>query len=91
LAIALAIKLDSGGAVFFRQARVGRDGRRFQMIKFRTMVDGAEIRRAALSARNESAGIFKLSEDPRVTRTGHFRAARRLTNSRNSSTYCEAR
>ena len=70
LLIALAIKLDSEGPVFFRQARVGQDGRRFNMIKFRSMVDRAEAQRAALSTQNESAGLFKLSEDPRVTRVG---------------------
>jgi exopolysaccharide biosynthesis polyprenyl glycosylphosphotransferase len=69
---ALAIKLDSPGPVFFRQPRVGRDGRVFQMIKFRSMFDGAEAQRAALEALNESNGIFKLSSDPRVTRVGRF-------------------
>jgi exopolysaccharide biosynthesis polyprenyl glycosylphosphotransferase len=72
LIIGLAIKLDAGGPIFFRQARVGRGGRRFQMIKFRSMIDGAEGQQAALSGQNESAGIFKLSADPRVTRTGRF-------------------
>jgi exopolysaccharide biosynthesis polyprenyl glycosylphosphotransferase len=68
--IALAIKLDSPGQVFFRQARVGREGRKFQMIKFRSMIDGAEAQRAALASLNESDGIFKLRADPRVTRIG---------------------
>jgi exopolysaccharide biosynthesis polyprenyl glycosylphosphotransferase len=68
--IALAIKLDSPGPVFFRQPRIGRNGRTFQMIKFRSMVDGAEAQRQALEALNESDGIFKLSRDPRVTRVG---------------------
>jgi exopolysaccharide biosynthesis polyprenyl glycosylphosphotransferase len=72
LLIALAIKLDSAGPVFFRQARVGRDGRRFQMVKFRSMVDGAEAQRAALASLNELDGIFKLSSDPRVTRVGRL-------------------
>jgi exopolysaccharide biosynthesis polyprenyl glycosylphosphotransferase len=68
--LALAVKLDSPGPVFFRQRRVGRDGRTFQMFKFRSMVDGAEAQRERLEALNESHGIFKLSADPRVTRVG---------------------
>ena len=70
--IAIAIKLDSPGPVFFRQPRVGRDGRIFQMIKFRSMIDGAEAQRAALESMNETEGIFKLSDDPRVTRVGRL-------------------
>ena len=70
MAIAALIKLDSPGPVFFRQQRVGRDGRTFSMIKFRSMVDGAEAQRAALQSLNETIGLFKLSEDPRVTRVG---------------------
>ena len=68
--VALAIKLDSSGPVLFRQARVGQDGRSFRMVKFRSMVDGAEGERQALEPRNESDGLFKLSDDPRVTRVG---------------------
>jgi exopolysaccharide biosynthesis polyprenyl glycosylphosphotransferase len=68
--IALAIKLDSRGPVFFRQQRVGRDGCVFEMLKFRTMVNGAERRRAELEARNEADGLFKIADDPRVTRVG---------------------
>jgi exopolysaccharide biosynthesis polyprenyl glycosylphosphotransferase len=68
--IAVAIKLDSPGPVFFRQLRVGRDGRTFRMIKFRSMIAGAEAQRAALEAHNETVGLFKLTEDPRVTRIG---------------------
>jgi exopolysaccharide biosynthesis polyprenyl glycosylphosphotransferase len=70
--VALAIKLESPGPVFFRQLRVGRDGRTFTLIKFRSMVDGAEIQREALEDANESHGIFKLTSDPRVTRAGRF-------------------
>ncbi len=70
LLIALAIRIDSPGPVFFRQRRVGRDGRVFEMIKFRSMFDGAEAQRAALESRNETSGLFKLSSDPRVTRVG---------------------
>jgi len=69
--IALAIKLDSPGPVVFHQLRVGRDGRQFWMIKFRTMVADAEAAREGLHARNEGAGpLFKLKRDPRVTRVG---------------------
>src|SRR5205807_8993106 len=69
---ALAIKLGSLVPVIFRQPRVGRDGRTFQMIKFRSMFDGAEAQRQALESLNESDGIFKLSRDPRVTTVGRL-------------------
>src|SRR5207244_151600 len=70
LVVAALIRLDSPGPVFFRQQRVGRDGRTFAMVKFRSMVDGAETQRDALEAFNETAGVFKLTEDPRVTGVG---------------------
>lgn len=77
--IAIAIKLDSPGPVLFRQQRVGRDGRTFDMLKFRTMRVGAEQERAALEEQNEGAGpLFKLREDPRVTRVGRFLRAHSL-------------
>jgi exopolysaccharide biosynthesis polyprenyl glycosylphosphotransferase len=72
LVIAIAIKLDSGGPVFFRQLRVGRNGETFRMFKFRSMYDGAEAQRAALEALNETHGLFKVKADPRVTRVGQF-------------------
>ena len=59
-------------ALGVKQRRVGRDGGAFQMIKFRSMVDGAEAQRAALQSRNETAGLFKLTADPRVTRVGRL-------------------
>jgi len=69
--IAIAIKLDSRGPVLFHQLRVGRDGRQFWMVKFRTMTADAETRRDELHAHNEGAGpLFKLKRDPRVTRVG---------------------
>ena len=71
-AIAAAIRLDSPGPVLFRQQRIGRDGRPFQMVKFRTMVDGAESQKAALLHRNECEGLFKMAKDPRVTRVGRL-------------------
>jgi exopolysaccharide biosynthesis polyprenyl glycosylphosphotransferase len=71
LVIALWIKLDSRGPVFFRQRRMGRDQKPFDIIKFRTMHVGAEQRRSDLIEHNESTGpLFKIREDPRVTRVG---------------------
>ncbi len=71
--VALAIKLDDGGPVFFRQQRVGRGGALFGMIKFRSMCVDAEARLAELQAQNERKGVlFKMERDPRVTRVGHF-------------------
>jgi lipopolysaccharide/colanic/teichoic acid biosynthesis glycosyltransferase len=73
IAFALAIKLDTRGPVFFRQLRVGRHGRRFQMLKFRTMVPDADELKESLRDRNEAQeGLFKIAEDPRVTRVGRF-------------------
>jgi exopolysaccharide biosynthesis polyprenyl glycosylphosphotransferase len=69
-AIALAVKLSSRGPVFFRQPRVGRGGRNFDMLKFRTMYDGADRHKEALLHRNEADGFFKISDDPRVTPIG---------------------
>ena len=68
--VAIAVKCD-GGPVFFRQIRVGRHGKPFRMIKFRSMCVDAEARKAELLAGNEGAGpLFKLRRDPRVTRIG---------------------
>jgi exopolysaccharide biosynthesis polyprenyl glycosylphosphotransferase len=79
VAIALAIKLDSRGPVFFRQTRVGRDGERFRIWKFRSMVAGADAQKPLLRARNEAAeGLFKISEDPRLTRVGRVLRRRSL-------------
>ncbi len=72
LLLAIAIKLDTFGPVFFRQPRVGRGGRVFGIYKFRTMIDGAEAQRAALEVLNEQEGTFKLTCDPRVTRVGRL-------------------
>ncbi len=73
IVIAIAIKLDSRGPVFFRQLRVGRHGQRFHMLKFRTMVDGADAMKDSLRHRNEAKeGLFKIAEDPRVTRVGRL-------------------
>jgi exopolysaccharide biosynthesis polyprenyl glycosylphosphotransferase len=71
--IALAIKLDDGGPVFFVQERVGFHKRRFSMIKFRTMCVDAEKKMKEIEHLNEAEGpIFKMKNDPRVTRVGHF-------------------
>lgn len=72
VAIAIAIRLESSGPVLFRQRRIGRNGREFQMLKFRTMVAGAEDLRDELSDQNATDGLFKLTDDPRVTRVGRF-------------------
>jgi exopolysaccharide biosynthesis polyprenyl glycosylphosphotransferase len=73
IAIAIAIKLDSRGPVFFRQLRVGRHGHRFHMLKFRTMVPDAESMKESLRHRNEAKeGLFKIAKDPRVTRVGRL-------------------
>jgi exopolysaccharide biosynthesis polyprenyl glycosylphosphotransferase len=70
---AIAIKLDSRGPVFFRQERHGRGGSVFRIVKFRTMVDGAEGQRHALAEENEVDGaLFKIKDDPRITRVGGF-------------------
>jgi lipopolysaccharide/colanic/teichoic acid biosynthesis glycosyltransferase len=69
--IAIAIKLDSRGPLLVRQPRVGRHGRHFDMLKFRTMVPGADAMKESLRDRNEAqAGLFKIADDPRVTRVG---------------------
>ncbi|MFH9825469.1 sugar transferase [Streptomyces bobili] len=69
--VALVVMVDSRGGAFYRQRRVGKDGREFTIVKFRTMVAGADRARDALADRNEGAGLlFKLRRDPRVTRVG---------------------
>jgi exopolysaccharide biosynthesis polyprenyl glycosylphosphotransferase len=80
-AAALLIKLEDGGPVLFRQERVGRNGERFEILKFRTMVVDAEQRKAELEARNERSGpLFKMDDrdDPRITRIGRILRATSL-------------
>ncbi len=74
LVIALLIRLDTPGSIFFRQQRLGRGGKAFLVWKFRTMVVNAEQLIEQLERLNESAGgvLFKMKEDPRVTRVGKF-------------------
>lgn len=70
---ALAIKLDSKGPVFFSQTRIGKNGRRFKIYKFRSMYIDAEERKKELEAQNEMQGLmFKMENDPRITRVGSF-------------------
>jgi exopolysaccharide biosynthesis polyprenyl glycosylphosphotransferase len=70
--VALLIKLDSPGPVLFRQTRIGRGDTPFQMLKFRTMVQGADSMKRELLNRNEASGLFKIADDPRITRVGRF-------------------
>ena len=70
--VVLAIKLDTRGPVFFRQPRVGRLGRRFTLLKFRTMIRDAELWVDQLSAQSQDPNWLQLEEDPRVTRVGRF-------------------
>ncbi len=73
LIIALAVKLDSPGPVLFRQKRCGKGGYDFRMLKFRTMVQGAESQQDTLAPRKDIDGpMFKLAADPRTTRVGAF-------------------
>ncbi|MAP95535.1 MAG: UDP-phosphate galactose phosphotransferase [Ponticaulis sp.] len=77
LAIAVLIKLDDGGPVLFRQRRIGRDGRHFPFLKFRSMSVNAEAALAELIQRDAEAAkewnkYKKLKKDPRITKIGHF-------------------
>jgi lipopolysaccharide/colanic/teichoic acid biosynthesis glycosyltransferase len=71
--MAIAIKLDSPGPVFYRSIRVGKKGRRFLFYKFRTMVLNAEALKEELRVRNERSGpFFKMANDPRMTGIGRY-------------------
>jgi exopolysaccharide biosynthesis polyprenyl glycosylphosphotransferase len=74
LLTAIAIKLESPGPVFFRQKRVGMNGKEFKIIKFRSMYIDAEDRKKDLAALNKigDARMFKIDDDPRVTKVGRF-------------------
>jgi exopolysaccharide biosynthesis polyprenyl glycosylphosphotransferase len=73
LFIAIAIKIDDGGPVFFRQIRVGKHGRQFKCLKFRTMVTNAEeVREKILSMNEQDGPVFKIKNDPRITRVGRI-------------------
>src|SRR5207237_9526295 len=72
LLAAAAIKLDSRGPVLFGQERIGQGGRRFRLLKLRTMVADAEARRAALLSQSKDPGWLQLEHDPRITRVGRL-------------------
>lgn len=73
LMVALAIRIESPGPLFFKQKRIGRYGRTFEMLKFRSMYQDAEARLQELVAQNDSnPGMFKMKNDPRVTKVGRF-------------------
>jgi len=71
--IAPAILIESRGPVFFSQTRIGKNGRRFRIYKFRSMYMDAEARKASLMEKNEMSGfMFKMKDDPRITKVGKF-------------------
>ncbi len=71
--VAAAIKIDSPGPVFFSQTRIGKNGRRFKIWKFRSMYLDAEERKKELAAQNQAKGlVFKMEDDPRITKVGKF-------------------
>jgi len=73
LVLALVVRTGSRGPALYRQVRVGRDGREFTMLKFRTMVRGADTQVDELADLNESDGVlFKIRDDPRTTRNGRW-------------------
>ena len=74
IAIAIAVRLDSAGSFFFFQERAGLGGRRFRMIKFRTMRDGADFEKQDLAHLNQTGDtrLFKIKDDPRTTRLGRM-------------------
>jgi exopolysaccharide biosynthesis polyprenyl glycosylphosphotransferase len=73
IATAVAILISDGRPIFFAQTRAGLHGRPFKIIKFRTMINGADDKKAELQAYNERSGpVFKMTDDPRVTRLGAF-------------------
>jgi exopolysaccharide biosynthesis polyprenyl glycosylphosphotransferase len=73
VAINILIRLDSKGPVMFSQERVGLNGRRFRLLKFRSMIPDAEEKKSAIQDLNEMSGpVFKISNDPRITRIGRI-------------------
>jgi exopolysaccharide biosynthesis polyprenyl glycosylphosphotransferase len=72
LVLSVAVKRSSPGPVLFRQTRIGREGREFQMLKFRTMVQDADALKDELAEHNQAAPLFKIANDPRTTAVGRF-------------------
>ena len=73
LIVSILIKLESKGEVIFKQKRVGLNGKEFYMYKFRSMVINAEELKAELESQNEMSGpMFKIKDDPRITKIGKF-------------------
>src|SRR5208282_3606828 len=71
--VMVLVKLTSPGPAFFRQMRVGQHGRHFNILKFRTMRENAEVLQQALLGRNEQSGpVFKMRNDPRITPLGRL-------------------
>lgn len=89
--VAIAIKIDDPkGPVFFKQKRVGKDGKEFNMYKFRSMCVDAEDRLAELRELNEKSGpVFKIAADPRITRVGKWLRKLSLDEFPSSSMYCD--
>lgn len=79
IAIIIAIKLDDGQEIIFKQKRVGKDGKEFTMYKFRSMIPNAHAKRNQLMDLNQTGGpIFKIQNDPRITKVGAFIRAHSL-------------
>ncbi|PIE24481.1 MAG: sugar transferase [Planctomycetota bacterium] len=73
LGCAIAVKLEDGGPIFFKQVRLGRNARPFLCLKFRSMCIDAEDKKKEIEGENEQAGpVFKMKDDPRITRVGRF-------------------
>ena len=73
LVVAIAIKLQDGGKVFYSQTRLTKDGKKFEMYKFRSMCPDADKRLEELMDKNEMSGpAFKMKDDPRITKVGKF-------------------
>ena len=84
LMIGLAIRVGSKGPVFYRQVRVGKDGKLFRLNKFRTMIDGADRMTAELMEKSSDSNWLFIAEDPRVTRVGRLLRATSSTSCRSS-------
>jgi exopolysaccharide biosynthesis polyprenyl glycosylphosphotransferase len=72
LIVALMIKATSKGPVYFKQQRLGKNLKPFKLYKFRTMVAGADAMKGKLKSKNEVKGLFKMKDDPRITKFGKF-------------------